>query len=253
MRIRPTVQMSLGLALLTGAVLLVVDLLFGVFTDPDVQLMRQRKALAESIATQVAVLLERGDQQARWGSRWRASAIRIRTSVHWACAGPNGTLVAQAGNHRQTWGELEGGPFDAHPVVRSAQRWQPALGQLRGRLLSGRAQRIGARLGHPSGSRCLCIALLGTLVYWQYIHRALVHLDPKAVIPERVRLAFDVMTEGVVVLDSRGRVLLANRAFRALPGDESAGSGGPPALGAALAGGGALGGCQRASLDARDA
>jgi diguanylate cyclase (GGDEF)-like protein/PAS domain S-box-containing protein len=47
-----------------------------------------------------------------------------------------------------------------------------------------------------------------------------VHLDPKAVIPERVRLAFDVMTEGVVVLDSRGRVLLANRAFRALPGDE---------------------------------
>ena len=61
MRIRPTVQMSLGLALLTSAVLLVLDLVFGVFTDPDVQLMRQRKALAESIATQVAVLVERGD------------------------------------------------------------------------------------------------------------------------------------------------------------------------------------------------
>ena len=75
--------------------------------------------------------------------------------------------------------------------------------------------------GHPLGIALLGIALLGTLVYWQYIRRALVHLDPKAVIPERVRLAFDVMTEGVVVLDSRGRVLLANRAFRALPGDES--------------------------------
>ena len=63
MRIRPTVQMSFGLALLTSAVLLVVDLLFGVFTDPDVQLMRLRKALAESTATQVAVLLERGDHK----------------------------------------------------------------------------------------------------------------------------------------------------------------------------------------------
>jgi diguanylate cyclase (GGDEF)-like protein/PAS domain S-box-containing protein len=58
-------------------------------------------------------------------------------------------------------------------------------------------------------------------VYWQYIRRALVHLDPKAVIPERVTLAFDIMTEGVVVLDRRGRVLLANRAFRALPGEDS--------------------------------
>jgi diguanylate cyclase (GGDEF)-like protein len=46
-----------------------------------------------------------------------------------------------------------------------------------------------------------------------------VHLDPTAVIPERVQLAFDVMTEGVVVLDREGRVLLANSAFRALPGE----------------------------------
>ena len=61
MRIRPTVQMSLGLALLTSAVLLVVDLLFGVFPDPDVQLMRMRKALAETTATQIAVLLQRGE------------------------------------------------------------------------------------------------------------------------------------------------------------------------------------------------
>jgi diguanylate cyclase (GGDEF)-like protein len=51
------------------------------------------------------------------------------------------------------------------------------------------------------------------------LRRALVHLDPTAVIPERVQLAFDVMTEGVVVLDREGRVLLANSTFRALPGE----------------------------------
>jgi diguanylate cyclase (GGDEF)-like protein/PAS domain S-box-containing protein len=39
------------------------------------------------------------------------------------------------------------------------------------------------------------------------------------VIPERVKQAFDVMTEGVVVLDHRGRILLANRAFHQLHAD----------------------------------
>ena len=43
---RPLTATLIALALLTSAVLLVVDLLFGVFTDPDVQLMRMRKALA---------------------------------------------------------------------------------------------------------------------------------------------------------------------------------------------------------------
>ena len=65
------------------------------------------------------------------------------------------------------------------------------------------------------------VALMGTLAYWVYLRRALVHLDPTSVIPGRVRLAFDVMTEGVVVLDRRGRVLLANSAFRVLRNDDT--------------------------------
>jgi PAS domain-containing protein len=74
------------------------------------------------------------------------------------------------------------------------------------------------------------------LVYYQYMRRALVHLDPKGVIPERVKLAFDIMTEGVVVLDSRGRVLLANRAFcQLIERDDAEITGEPLALLAALA------------------
>jgi len=221
MRIRPTVQISLGLALLTSAVLLVLDLVFGVFTDPDVQLMRQRKALAESIATQVAVLVERGDHGTLGLalSRLRDQDSNIRSL---AVRRANGTVVAQTGNHRQTWGELEGDRSTLTqlfvPLSVGSQRW----GSFEVAYYADDRSAMERVLAHPLGITLLGIALLGTLVYWQYIQRALVHLDPKAVIPERVRLAFDVMTEGVVVLDSRGRVLLANRAFRALPGDASA-------------------------------
>ncbi len=220
MRIRPTVQMSLGLALLTSAVLLVVDLLFDVFTDPDVQLMRLRKALAESTATQVAVLLERGDYKTLGLTlaRIREQDPSIRSV---AVRRADATLVMQSGKHKQTWKELEGDHSTLTqllvPLGVGSERW----GSFEVAYHPDERSAVERTFGHPLGITLLGIALLGTLVYWQYIRRALVHLDPKAVIPERVRLAFDVMTEGVVVLDSRGRVLLANRAFRGLPGDEA--------------------------------
>ncbi len=219
MRIRPTVQMSLGLALLTSAVLLVVDLLFGVFTDPDVQLMRMRKALAESTATQAAVLLQRGDDKTLGValSRIRDQDPSIRSL---AVRRTNGSLIVQSGNHRQVWSGLEEDRSTLTqllvPLNVGNERW----GSFEVTYYPDERSALQQTLAHPFGITLLGIALLGTLVYWQYIRRALVHLDPKAVIPERVRLAFDVMTEGVVVLDSRGRILLANRAFRALPGTE---------------------------------
>jgi diguanylate cyclase (GGDEF)-like protein/PAS domain S-box-containing protein len=219
MRIRPTVQMSLGLALLTSAVLLVVDLLFGVFPDPDVQLMRMRKALTESAAAQVAVLLQRGDHKTLGVtlSRIRDQDPSIRSL---AVRRAGGSLIAQSGDHRRVWGELEGDRSTLTqllvPLSVGRERW----GSFEVAYYPDERSALQRTLAHPFGITLLGIALLGTLVYWQYIRRALVHLDPKAVIPERVRLAFDVMTEGVVVLDSHGRVLLANRAFRALPGAE---------------------------------
>jgi diguanylate cyclase (GGDEF)-like protein len=220
MRIRPTVQMSLGMALLTAAVLLVVDLLFGVFTDPDVQLMRVRKALAESTATQVAVLLERGDHKALALTleRIREQDPSIRSL---AVRRADRALLIQSGNHEEAWTELDEDRSTLTqllvPLGIGSDRW----GSFEVAYFPDRHSALQRAFRHPLAVTLIGVALLGTLLYWQYIRRALVHLDPKAVIPERVRLAFDVMTEGVVVLDSRGRVLLANSAFRALPSDGS--------------------------------
>jgi diguanylate cyclase (GGDEF)-like protein len=220
MRIRPTVQMSLGIALLTGAVLLVVDLLFGVFTDPDVQLMQVRKALAESTATQAAVLLERGDHKAL-----ALTLERIREqdpSIRSVAVRRADRVLLQSGNHKEAWSELDGDRSTLTqllvPLGVGSERW----GSFEIAYVPDQRSALQRAFRHPLWVTLMAVALLGTLLYWQYIRRALVHLDPKAVIPERVRLAFDVMTEGVVVLDSRGRVLLANSAFRALPEDAPA-------------------------------
>jgi diguanylate cyclase (GGDEF)-like protein len=60
------------------------------------------------------------------------------------------------------------------------------------------------------------MTVAGLVAFSLYMRRALQHLDPSSVIPERVQGAFDAMAEGVAVLDARGRLLLANRAFRGL-------------------------------------
>ncbi len=65
-----------------------------------------------------------------------------------------------------------------------------------------------------SGTRLvLFITLLGFLAYRFYLRRVLKHLDPSAVIPERVKAMLDTMAEGVLILDDHDRIVLANQAF----------------------------------------
>jgi len=220
MRVRPTVQITFGLVVLTSAILLVVDMLFSVFPDPDVQVMRERKAFAESSAAQVAVLLERGDHKTLGLAleRLREHDPSIRSlGVRRA----DRTLLVQAGDHAAAWSPLEGDRSTPSQLFVALSTGSERWGSFEIVYSPEQSSVLQRAFSHPLGITLLAIVLLGTPVYWQYIRRALVHLDPKAVIPERVTLAFDIMTEGVVVLDKRGRVLLANRAFRALHGDGS--------------------------------
>lgn len=218
MRIPPTVQITFGLVVLTSTIVLIVDLLFGVFPDPDEQLMRPRRAFAESAAAQAAVLVERGDPKtlALALERMREYDPGIRSA---AVRRADGTLLAQAGNHKSAWsgtnGDLSTPTELLVPLSAGRERW----GSLEVTYLPDQRSPLRRTLSHPLLVTLLGITLLGGLLYWRYIRRALVHLDPKAVIPERVALAFDIMTEGVVVLDKRGRILLANKTFRALAGE----------------------------------
>ena len=45
------------------------------------------------------------------------------------------------------------------------------------------------------------------------MRRTLKHLDPSAVIPDRVKGALDALTEGVILIDTRQQVVLANAAI----------------------------------------
>ncbi|MET0383469.1 MAG: GGDEF domain-containing protein [Burkholderiaceae bacterium] len=60
----------------------------------------------------------------------------------------------------------------------------------------------------------IALPLLLAALSYLYLRRALLYLDPMSVVPDRLRTAFDGLTEGIALVDRIGRVVLSNRAFR---------------------------------------
>src|SRR5215470_12414192 len=66
-----------------------------------------------------------------------------------------------------------------------------------------------AWLASPLARAMVGVALFGSALYYWYMRRVLEQLDPTPAIPDRVRKALDTLTEGVIVVDIDGRVVLA--------------------------------------------
>ena len=59
------------------------------------------------------------------------------------------------------------------------------------------------------------------LVFYFYLGKVLSLLDPSKAVPARVRAALDTMAEGLLVLDKRQHIVLANLAFARMLGKTS--------------------------------
>jgi PAS domain S-box-containing protein len=65
------------------------------------------------------------------------------------------------------------------------------------------------------------IASASMVAFLIYLRKMLQHLDPSKVVPPRVRSAMDTIGEGLLVLDNKERIVLANQAFATLVGRSS--------------------------------
>ena len=72
----------------------------------------------------------------------------------------------------------------------------------------------GALAGYPEIALAAFVGLFGLVAFYIYLRFVLQQLNPSKVIPPRVRKAFDSLAEGVLVLDTKERIVLANKAFQ---------------------------------------
>ena len=214
----PLVQMTFALVGLCGMLVILADLFFGVLPDRGEQAMRWRKNVSEAVAVQVAVLLQADD--AKLLQRTLDGVVaRTEGMKSLAIRRADGGIVVQAGDHVRHWQPVTGDASIPEqvtvPLNAGGSRW----GSFELAFTRDESHSVLDFLRQPLVLTLGFISLAGTVAFGLYMRRALQHLDPASVIPERVQGAFDAMAEGVVVMDARGRVLLTNKSFRALHED----------------------------------
>jgi diguanylate cyclase (GGDEF)-like protein len=211
----PWLQMTMALVGLCGTLVLLADLFFGVMPDREHQKQRLHQQLAESMAVQVAVLLQQ-DDAALLQRALNAMAEQTPGLRSLGVRRAQGELLARAGPHEKLWqpdATAHAAPEQISvPLQAAAGPW----GRVEVAFARDQRPMLLALVQQPLMTTLLFVSFAGTVVFGLYLRRVLQHLDPSSAIPERVQNAFDVMAEGVAVLDDRGRVLLVNKSFRKL-------------------------------------
>ncbi len=211
--LNPVARISLGLVALLLSLLMAADLAFGLIPD-RAELARQvRQQISESLAVQVATLIQSGDMKTL---QLTLAEVRGRNKeLRSVAVRQDGVgVVAQAGDHAASWHPPEDGSSTLTqlrvPVLSDGKPW----GEVELAFHSVLPETFVEWLTYPTLLALLCIGFGSFLAFYLYLRRVLEYLDPAKAIPDRVRTAFDTLAEGVMVLDKQGRVVLANKALR---------------------------------------
>ncbi len=206
----PAVRISIVLVLFTLSLLLAADSIFKFSEDSTNTLVEKRKTLCETLAYQASFLIGKGEEE----TLTELISVTVDTNPDVLSMGlhdKSGQVSIVTGNHEKEWIEQEEDQSTLTqvqlPVFDGNQRW----GTLQVRFKAGTLFEVLHILQHPFFKLIMFVCLLGFLVYLWFIKRTLKYLDPSALIPERVKAALDSLNEGVVFIDTKERIILANR------------------------------------------
>jgi signal transduction histidine kinase len=212
MRTTPLVWVSIGLVSLTISVMLVGDSLIDLVPSRDRQVFDYRRNLAESLAVQYSSLAER-NQLETIKFAMDTLAKRNQDILSLALLRKDGTAVAQAGDHARMWvqppGDESALEFLQVPIFSGEQPW----GTLQIAFRQANSSGASWLLTDPWVRFLAFVSVMGFVGYLFFMKRTLRQLDPSGVVPARVKAALDGLTQGVVMIDDRNFIVLANEAF----------------------------------------
>jgi len=218
----PVGRICVGLVSLTLFLIFVADLLFGVLRD-DVELaQRVRKGITEDMAIQLAVLIQKEDKDSIQRTI-DALSSREAEIISVGIRRNSGDVYIQTADHDRHWVPLKDAKSTITHVAVPVYAGKDVWGNVEVSFRPVVPKTVMGWVKHPLVLLLVVITVGGYLLYYWYMRRVLEHLDPTKAIPDRVRKALDTLTEGVIVLDTNGRVVLANQAFRELHGEDKVG------------------------------
>jgi diguanylate cyclase (GGDEF)-like protein len=211
----PAARVTIGLLSLAVTLLLFMDLVLGVFPSHEQQRLQTRQRMAESIAVQLTTMIAQNDLRTvpavinellRREPELRSIGLRSTS----------GQLVASTAEHLKRWNlqqrdEIGRSRFIV-PIATSTAR-DGRWGQIEFAFQPIPTLSWRNLLGSPSIQLIALFGLSAGIMYYIYLRRSFQHLDPASAVPERVQMAFDALSEAVLVLDDHLRIVMANDTF----------------------------------------
>lgn len=205
-------RITFGLVCLLTS-LLVIARLIGIIPSVEQKVVSGRARLCETLAVNCSALVSLNEIErlekvleviVKRNPELRSAAIH-RAS--------DGQYLVDVGDHQRWWGtahEEHSSPTHVHvPIHAGNRKWGTV--ELIFYPLGGEG--ILSIFQLPSIRLVSFIGAASFVCFWFYLGRTLRQLDPSKAVPKRVRSALDTLTEGLLVLDRQGRIVLANDAF----------------------------------------
>lgn len=216
MKINAKARIAFGQVALLLSVLLGASF-FNVIPDQRISIREGRSTLAEALAANSSALLTQSDVR-RLSADLEFVVERNSDLLSAGLRTSEGRLIADVGQHQDHWERVDTRLSSDSQIKVPIWAGNSAWGYLELRFEPLSKPGWHGRLTDPLVKLIGFICVFSFIAFYFYLGKMLKHLDPSQAIPGRVRSALDTMAEGLVVLDGKGQIALANRAFGKLLG-----------------------------------
>jgi PAS domain S-box-containing protein len=209
-------RVVLGLVGLTVSFVMLAFML-GIVPDRVSAVREGRAALAEAIAVHSTVAVMSGNVE-HLESDFKLLVDRNTDLLSLALRLQNGQILVATKGHADNWQDMSGEySKDTQvqvPIWAKERKW----GQLELRFKVLNEGGIMGVFRNPLVRTLVFVAVLCFVAFYFYLSRVLRQLDPSKAVPGRVRSALDTLAGGLLVLDRKEQIVLANKSFAALLG-----------------------------------
>lgn len=185
---------------------------------PDQRLatMHGRAQLCETIAISGSALVQGGVDSTGYLKRTLSEIDRRNDSIlSLAVCQRNGRCLVATGDHQHNWVNDRDYPIDRQVVVplytSKNDHWGDV--QVRFKPLSPMGGRLNAIVMHPWTRLLTFVGGLSYILFHLFLWRAMGHQSPSKAVPKRVRSTLETLAGGLIVLDDKQTIALANQTF----------------------------------------
>ncbi|MFB3886836.1 MAG: response regulator [Thermodesulfobacteriota bacterium] len=209
-------RVVLGLVGLTVSLVMLAFML-GVIPDRASAVREGRAALAEAIALHSTVAVMSNNIQ-HLESDFKLLVDRNSDLFSLALRRQDGQILVATKDHAGHWQDM-GNEYSMEtqvqvPISVEGRKW----GQLELRFKALHSSGIKGAFQNPIVQTLVFLGVLCFVVFFFYLGKVLRQLDPSKAIPGRVRSALDTLAGGLLVLDQKEQIVLANKSFANLLG-----------------------------------